>query len=51
MSESRGPASPPPERKPAPYEPPRLVRLADLKDLAAKTGNRFDNPQPHQPRP
>jgi len=41
----------PEERAPAPYEPPRLTRVGNLRDLLGKTGQNFDPPNPHQHRP
>jgi len=36
---------------PKPYEPPRIERLGNLRELLAKTGVRPDAPPPHPVRP
>lgn len=38
-----------PERPP--YEPPRLTRVGNLRELLGKSGTRFDTPNPHNRRP
>lgn len=48
--EPRAPETPQAEA-PRPYEPPRLIPLGNLRDLAAKSGAAFDQPNPHSKRP
>jgi hypothetical protein len=48
---TRPPEKPPGEPAPPAYEPPRLTRVGNLRNLLGKTGTNFDAPNPHTKRP